>query len=169
VLKELVPSASLVAVIWDRYTLPYWQAADAAAHARGWKLLSLEILNAAEIEAAFRAATEARAGALLVVSGLLLPQPERVAELAARNRLPAMYQFRPLVEAGGLISYGADLIEMWRRATVFVDKIRNGAKPADLAVEQPSKFELVINLNTAKTLGLTIPRSLLLRADEIIR
>jgi putative ABC transport system substrate-binding protein len=169
-LKELVPTAALVAVLWDRTGLLQWQAAEAAARERGWKLLSLEIRDAGEIEGAFRAATDARAGALLVLGGgLLFPQARRIAELAGRSRLPAMYGLRPLVEAGGLISYGADIIEIWRRAAAYVDKILKGAKPADLPVEQPTKFELVINLKAAKALGLTIPPSLLLRANEIIQ
>jgi putative ABC transport system substrate-binding protein len=92
-----------------------------------------------------------------------------VAELAAKSRLPAMYELREYVEAGGLISYGADINDIWRRPAVFVHKILKGAKPGDLPVEQPIKFELVINLKTAKTLGLTIPPSLLLRADEVIQ
>ncbi len=168
-LKELVPPAASVAVLWDRSSPLYWEAAEAAARERGWKLLSLEIRDAGDIEAVFKAATDARAGALLVfAAGVLFPLARRVAELAARSRLPAMYELRPYVEAGGLISYGADLIEIWRQAGVFVDKILKGAKPADLAVEQPTKFELVINLKTAKALGITIPQSLLLRADEVI-
>jgi putative ABC transport system substrate-binding protein len=159
-----------VAVLWYRASLGSWQAAEAAARARGWKLLSLEIRDAGEIEGAFNAATGARAGALLVfASGLLDRQARRIAELAAKSRLPAMYSLRFYVEAGGLISYSADLIDIWRRAAVFVDKILKGAKPADLPVEQPTKFELVINLKTAKALGLTIPQSLRLRADEVIQ
>jgi putative ABC transport system substrate-binding protein len=169
-LKELVPTAALVAVLWDRSSHPSWQAAEAAARERGWKLLSLEIRDAPEIERAFRAATEARAGALLVfAAGLLFPHARRVAELAARSRLPVMYELRPYVDAGGLISYSADLIEIWRRAAVFVDKILKGANPANLPVEQPSKFELVINLKAAKSIGLTVPQSQLLRADEVIQ
>jgi len=147
ILKELAPGAAPVAVLWDRRmgTLS-WQAAEAAARARGWKLLSLEIRDAGEIEGAFKAATGARAGALLVNAGTLLdPHARRIAELAAKSRLPAMYSLRFYVEAGGLISYSADIIEGYRRAAVFVDKILKGAKPADLPIEQPTKFELVIN------------------------
>ena len=122
-LKELVPAAALVAVLWEPFSLPGWQAAEVAARKRGWKLLSLEVRNAGEIEGAFRTATEARAGALLVVSGgLLLEHARRVAELAVKSRLPAMYPIRPHVEAGGLISYSADLIEIWRQSAVFVTR-----------------------------------------------
>jgi len=169
-LKELVPGAAPVAVLWHRASLPQWQAAEAAAREREWKRLSLEVRDAGEIEGAFKAATGARAGALLVVAGGLLDrQARRITELAARSRLPAMYSLRLYVEAGGLISYGADLVEIWRRAAVFVDKILKGAKPADLPVEQPTKFELVINLKAAKSIGLTIAQSLLSRADEVIQ
>ncbi len=169
-LKEIVPGAASVAVLWDRASLANWQAAEAAAREQGWKLLSLEVRNAGEIEGAFRAATDARVGALLVfASGLLFTRARRVVELAASSRLPAMYHLRQYVEAGGLISYSADLNEIWRRAAVFVDKILRGPKPADLPVEQPTKFELVINLKAAKSLGLTIPQPVLSRADEVIQ
>jgi putative tryptophan/tyrosine transport system substrate-binding protein len=168
-LKELVSDASPVVVLRDQRSLPFWQAAEAAARTRGWKLLSLEIRNPGEIEGAFKTAIAARAGALLVISGALFEeQAQRIAKLAAGARLPTMYGLRFYVEAGGLISYSADLIEIWRRAAVFVDKILKGAKPADLPVEQPTKFELIINLKTAKVLGLTIPQTLLLRADQVI-
>jgi putative ABC transport system substrate-binding protein len=113
-------------------------------------------------------ASGARAGALLVMGGLAIPQARRIAELAARSRLPAMYPLRPQVEAGGLISYGADILDIWRRGAVFVGKILKGAKPADLPVEQPTKFELVLNRRAAKAIGLTIPPSILLRADQVI-
>ena len=136
----------MVAVLWDRPSLSYWLAAEAAAQERGWTLLSLEIQEAGEVERAFKAATDARAGALLVyAAGILFPNAKRLAEVAAKSRLPTMYELRPYVEAGGLISYGADIVDIWRRAAVFVDKILKGAKPADLPVEQPTKFELVIN------------------------
>jgi len=167
-LKELVPGAAPAGVLQHRAPLA-WEAAEDAARARGWKLLSLEIRDAGEIEGAFKAATGARAGALLVVPGGLFDRhARRIAELAAKSRLPAMYGLRFYVEAGGLISYSADLIEIFRRAAAYVDKILKGAKPADLPIEQPTKFELVINLKTAKTLGLTIPPSVLGRADQVI-
>jgi len=169
-LKDLVPGASPVAVLWDRGNVLFWPAAEAAARGRGWKLLPFEVRDAGQIEATFKAATDARAGALLVeAGGILFVQRRRISELAAKSRLPAMYELRPYVEAGGLISYGTEINDIWRRAAVFVDKILKGAKAADLPVEQPTKFELVINLQTAKTLGLTIPQSLLLRADEVIQ
>jgi len=168
-LKELVPPAASVAVLWNRASLRHWQVAEAAARERRWKLLSLEIRDASEIEGAFKAATGARVGALLVFAGALLDRhARRIAELAAKSRLPAMYSLRFYVEAGGLISYSADLIEINRRAAVFVDKILKGAKPADLPVEQPTKFELVLNKGAAKALGLTIPPSILLRVDQVI-
>ncbi len=169
-LKQLVPGAAPVAVMWDREQFPKWQAAEAAARARGWKLLSIEVRSAADVERAFRSATDARAGALLVTpGGTLFPQARRVAELAAQHRLPAMYELRPLVEAGGLMSYGPDIVDIWRRAAVYVDKILRGAKPAELPVEQPTRFELVISLKAAKALGLAIPQALLQRADEVIQ
>jgi putative ABC transport system substrate-binding protein len=168
-LKELVPGAAPVAVLWE--SLAGWRAAAAAARERGWKLLSLEIRDAGETEGAFRAATDARAGALLMYAPGLLwgHHVRRVVDLAAKSRLPVMYPYRLYVDGGGLISYATDLIEIWRRMALFVDKILKGAKPADLPVEQPTKFDLVINLKTAKALGLTIPQSLLRRANEIIQ
>jgi putative ABC transport system substrate-binding protein len=170
VLRELVPGASPVAVLWDRTNLLSWQEAEVAARARGWKLLSFELREAGEIDGAFKAVTAARAGAILVVApALLINRARRVAELAVRSRLPAMYTLRPFVEAGGLISYGADIAEIYRRAAGFVDKILKGARPADLPVEQPTKFDLVINLKAAKALGFTIPQSVLSRADEVIQ
>jgi putative ABC transport system substrate-binding protein len=169
-LKELVPRAVLVAVLRGaRDSDGPWRAVEAAARELGRKLLSLEIRDGGEIEGAFKAATAARASALLVFPGWVLdPHARRIAQLASQSRLPAMYAFRVYVEAGGLISYGADLVANNRRAAAFVDKIFKGAKPADLPFEQPAKFELVINGSTAKALGLTIPPSLLARADQII-
>jgi putative ABC transport system substrate-binding protein len=168
-LKEIVPAAARVAVLWDQASRPVWQATEATALKRGWKLLSLEIRDKSAIEGAFSVATKARAGAIVVsatrFTGVLA---RRVAELAAKSRLPAIYEFRFFTDAGGLISYGPDNNEIWRRAAVFVDKILKGTKPADLPVEQVAKFDLVINPKTAKALGLTIPPSLLLRANQVI-
>ncbi len=171
-LKELVPSAAPVAVLWGNVSANsprYWQAAEAAARKRGWELLKLEISDASELERAFQTAKSARAGALLTIaSSLLFGRARQVAELAAAHRLPAMYDLPDYVEAGGLIGYGADLDEIWRRAATFVDKILKGAKPAELPVEQPSKFDLVLNRKAAKALGLTIPPSLMARVDQVI-
>jgi putative ABC transport system substrate-binding protein len=168
-LKELVPGTAPVAVLWARTSLLSWRAAEAAARERGWKLLSLEIRDAGEIEGAFKTATGARAGALFVFAGAVFDRhARRIAELAARSRLPAMYVLRFYVDAGGLMAYSADLVEMYRRAASFVDKILKGAKPGDLPVEQPTKFELVVNMRAAKALGLTIPPTILLRADQVI-
>ena len=169
-LKELVPGVAPVAVLWYRAEPADWQAAQAAARARGWKLLSLEIRDVGEIAAALKAAMGAGAGALSVLGGgVFFAHARRIAELAASQRLPSMFALRPLVEAGGLMSHGADLNDIWRRAATCVDKILKGAKPGDLPVEQPTKFELVIDLKTAGAMGPTIPRSLLLRADEVIQ
>jgi len=169
-LKELVPGTAPIAVVWDQPSIVEWQATEAAARERGWKLLSLEIRSAGEIESALTAAIGARAGTLLVsAAGILFPNARRLAELATKSRLPAMYELREYVEVGGLIAYGPDIDDIWRRAAVFVDKILKGAKPGDLPVEQPTKFELVINLKSAKALGLTVPQSLLGRADEVIQ
>ena len=169
-LKELVPGSAPVAVLWNETSLLNLRAAEVAARERGWRLLSLEIRYLDDIERTFRAATDTRAGALLVfAAGLLFPHARRVAELAAKNRIPAMYELPQYVEAGGLICYGPDINDVWRRATAFADKIIKGAKPADLPIEQPTKFVLVINLKTAKALGLTIPQPILARADEVIQ
>ena len=136
----------------------------------GWKLLSLKVRDAGEIQAAFASAINARASALLVLGGGFFSQHTRqINDLADRSRLPAMYEVRPYVEAGGLVSYSADIFAIWWQAAGFVDKLLKGAKPDDLPIEQPTKFELVINLKTAKALGLTIPQSVLLRADDVIQ
>jgi len=169
-LKELVPGAATVAVIWNRSNVLNWRAAEAAAREQRWKAVSIEINRADEIEDAFRKASGARAGAILVfAAGVLFPHARRVADLAARSRLPAMYELRSYVEAGGLMCYGADINDIWRRAAFFVDRILKGARPADLPIEQPSEFELVVNLKAAKALGLTVSPAMLLRADEVIQ
>ncbi len=168
-LKELVPGPEPVAVFWNEASIQGRKAAEAIANERGWKVLPVEIRDASAIEAAFKMASDGHANAVLVfAAGVLFPRAQQVAELAAKRRLPAMYELRQYVDAGGLISYGANINQIWRQAAGFVDKILKGAKPGDLPVEQPTKFELIINLKTAKALGLTIPQSLLLRADEVI-
>jgi ABC-type uncharacterized transport system substrate-binding protein len=123
-----------------------------------------------EFDRAFSTMTKERAEALIVFpSPMLFSERKRIADLTAKHRLPSMFAVREFVELGGLISYGASITDLSRRAATYVDKILKGAKPADLPVEQPTKFELVINLKTAKALGLTIPQSLLQRADEVIQ
>jgi putative tryptophan/tyrosine transport system substrate-binding protein len=173
-LKETVPTASPVAVLWNPAN-PVWQAAalrqtEAAARTMGLRLQLLEARGPDELEVAFAAITRERAGALFVPADIIFVRhAQQLAELAARHRLPAMFGFREHVEAGGLISYAASFPIMFQRAATFVDKILKGAKPADLPVEQPTKFELVINLKTAKALGITIPQSVLQLANEVIQ
>ena len=172
-LKETVPSTSRVAVLMnpDSPSSPVLLSeTQAAARTLAVTLQLLEARKPDDFEGAFGAMTRERAGALLV-----LPHPfifvhaRRIVDLAAKNRLLAMYPFREFVEAGGLMAYAANTLDMFRRAAYFVDRILRGAKPGDLPVEQPTKFELVINLKTAKALGLTIPPSVLVRADEVIQ
>jgi ABC-type uncharacterized transport system substrate-binding protein len=168
-LKELAPGPAPVAVLWDQSGLLTLRAVEAASRERGWKILPLEIRDARDLEGAIRTAAGARAGALFVSSGgILFPHTRRVAELAAKSRLPAIYELGEYAEAGGLISYGPDINDIWRRSAVFVDKVLKGGKPAELPVEQPTKFELVVNLRAAKRLGLTIPPTVLVRADQVI-
>jgi putative ABC transport system substrate-binding protein len=143
---------------------------ESAARSLNVQLQPVEARSADEFDRAFSSIIRERVEALLVCTDpMFAAQRTRLANLAARNRLPAMYGLRRHVEAGGLIAYGADEFDVWRRAATYVDKILKGAKPADLPMEQPTKFELVINLKTAKALGLTIPPSLLARADGVIK
>jgi putative ABC transport system substrate-binding protein len=168
-LGEVVRAAGPIAVLWDRYNLLQWQEAEAAAKLRRWNLLSLEVRALAQMVTSFAAVRDARASGLLVFNSALFDrEAARVAALAAKARLPAIYGLRLYVDAGGLMSYGPDLVENWRRAGIFVDKILKGAQPADLPVEQPTKFELVINLKAAHAQGMVMPRSLLLRADDVV-
>jgi len=144
--------------------------AELAAGAFGMKLQYLNVLDPKDIEAGFRAASKERADAVLVLtSAILISQRKQIADLAVKNRLPVMYPQAEYVEDGGLTTYGVSLIDLHRRAATYVDKILKGAKPADLSVEQPVKFELIINLKAAKQIGLTIPPSVLARADKVIR
>jgi len=168
-LKELVPGAETVGILWDSTSPELWPVAQAFGQTRGWKLLSVEIRDFREIAAAFNTAADAGVGALLVpASGLLFSRTSQIAELAALRRLPTMYELRPFVDSGGLVSYGANIEDIWRSAATYVDKILRGARPAELPIEQPTKFELVINSRAATALGLTIPPSILIRADEVI-
>jgi putative ABC transport system substrate-binding protein len=143
---------------------------EAAAKALGVKLISLPVRSLDDFEGAFARAKKERAQALITsIGGLILTQQRQVLDFAAKNRLPAMYTASEFVEAGGLMSYGSDNTDLWRRAADFVDKILKGTKPADMPVEQPTKFEFLVNLKTAKQIGLTIPQKMLERADKVIK
>src|SRR6266545_924706 len=163
-LKQAVPGISRVAVLWhpggqgERTEKDMLKEAEVAGRALGVRLQFVEARGPADFDRAFSAMTRARAGALTVLaSAMFANERRRLADLAAKNRLPAVYPQRAYVDAGGLMAYGPNLADMHRRAATYVDKILKGTKPADLPVEQPTKFELVINLKTAKALGLTIP------------
>ncbi len=172
-LKELVPTASRIAILWNptHPTNPLQlRETRGAAQALGLTLQSLEVRESGELERAFAAIRRERAGALVVLSDpFMLLHRGRLSNLAAKNRLPTVYPFKEHVEAGGLMAYGPNLPDLFRRAATYVDKILKGAMPADLPVEQPTRFELVINMKTAKALGLTIPASVLIRADHVIQ
>jgi putative ABC transport system substrate-binding protein len=145
------------------------EAHEEAARTLGLHLSALKASDAGELDAAFAALANARAEALMVPADIMFnSQTGNIAELSARHRLPATYGEREFVSAGGLMFYGASLPDMYRHAATHIDKIFKGAKPADLPIEQPTKFDLVINLKAARTLGIAIPPSLLLRADEVI-
>jgi putative ABC transport system substrate-binding protein len=174
-LKEVVPGLSRVAVLWhpgahgEHTQREMLQETEVAGRALGLQLQFLEARDPSDFERAFSAMTRERAGALLVLtSPMFTAQRGRLADLAARSRLPASYLVKEFAEAGGLMSYGASFTDQYRRAATYIDKILKGAKPADLPVEQPMKFELVINLKTAEALGITVPPTLLFQADEVI-
>jgi ABC-type uncharacterized transport system substrate-binding protein len=173
-LKEVVPNMSRVAVLWNGdepgAAIALKEYEDAAG-ALKVQLQSLEVRGPnPDLEGAFQAAAKSRASALITITGSLLGRfPKRIANLAIKHRLPSMYEGNVYVEAGGLMYYSANEAESFKRAAIYVDKILKGAKPADLPVEQPTKFEFVINLKTAKALNLTIPQSVLFRADKVIR
>ena len=171
-LKETVPNVARVAILDDhamRNTFVQ-KAAEAAARSLGLTTQVVTILGERDLEGAFRTAKVGRANAMYVLpSPTFARQRARLAELAVKHRLPGSYEDRQYVDAGGLMSYGPNFPDLFRRSASYVDRILKGAKPADLPVEQPTKFELVINLKTAKALGLTIPPSLLGRADQVIQ
>lgn len=172
ILKETVPRLARVVVLGNS-TEPgnakSLREMELAAGAFGVKLQYLEILAFKDIETAFQTARKERADAVLVLDGPTLTQRKQIADLALTSRLPAIYDRREFVDAGGLMSYGVRISDLDRRAATYVDKILKGANPADLPVEQPTKFELIINLKAAKQIGLTIPQSVLYRADKVIK
>jgi putative tryptophan/tyrosine transport system substrate-binding protein len=172
-LREAVPKLSHVAVLWNPdgsgSTLVFKET-QTAAHALGLQLQSLEVRSPDEFDQAFAAMTREHSDALVVISNeLFFGHRRQLAELTVRHRLPAMFHLREYAEAGGLMAYGADAADMYRRAATYVDKILKGAMPADLPVEQPVKFVLVINLKAAKALDLTMPPALLFQADQVIK
>ena len=172
-MKEIVPRLSRVAVFGTSTNSGNAQTlreVELAATAFGVKLQYLDVLSPKDIETAFRAASKGRADAVLMLPGsVLVLQRAQLADLAAKNRLPVIYPQTDYTEAGGLMYYGANTADLFRRAATFVDKILRGAKPADLPVEQPIKFEFIINLKAAKQIGLTIPPNVLVRATKLIK
>ena len=173
-LHELIPGVSRVAVLWHpgavavRTEQDLLKAAQVAAGVLGMRLQFFEVRSPADLDRSFSDISKARAAAVIILSSsMLLGERRRLVDLAARHQLPTVYPWRESVDVGGLMAYGPDLAEMFRRAATYVDRILKGAKPADLPVEQPTKFELVINLRSGKALGLTIPPSLLQRAEVV--
>ena len=171
-MKELVPAMSRIALfanMSNAVSPPQWEETKTAARSLGSEAELLDVRSRDEVGRAFETAVGRHVDALIVAfDGLFQANTRMIAELAARNRLPAIYVGREFIEAGGLMTYGVSFPHLYFRAATYVDKIFRGAKPADLPVEQPTKFELIINLKTAKTLGLTIPQTLLQRADQVI-
>ena len=174
-LKQAVPGVSRVAALWhpgaggERLERDMLKEVEVAARALGVQLQFFEARGPVDFDRAFSEMARARAGALTVLpSVMLFTERRRLVDLAAKNRLPAVYTAREYVDAGGLMSYGTNGLDLFRRAATYVDKILKGAKPGDLPVEQPTKFELFINLKAAKALGLTIPQSVLGLADQLV-
>ena len=171
-LLSMVPKLSRVAVLVNPSNPSHaliLKSSRSAAQKKSAKILPVEARTAPEIEKAFSAMVRENAGAVIVPrDGLFIPQARQIAELAVKNRLPSIATFREYVETGGLMSYGSSLTDGYRRTAIYVDKIFKGANPGDLPVEQPTKFELIINGKTAQTLGLKIPQSLLVSADKVI-
>jgi putative ABC transport system substrate-binding protein len=173
ILKETVPRATRFGVLWDRTAPSYRPLLDAAEAAKGKlgvQLRTVGVSSVADYDGAFATMAQGRVGAVLVHASTQTARdnPRLLAELALKHRLPTIFGSRDNVVAGGLVSYAPDFIDLWRRAAVYIDKILKGAKPAELPVEQASRYQLVINLKTARALGLTIPPSILARADEVI-
>jgi putative tryptophan/tyrosine transport system substrate-binding protein len=171
-LKELLPGISRVAILWNAanpYSALVFKETVSAARALGLELQSLEIRAPADLDGALDAAKAQHADTLITVEDpLTMDHAAKIANFAVENRLPAISGLKVFANAGGLVFYGADLNELFRRSASYIDKILKGEKPADIPVEQPTKFELVVNLKTAKALGLTVPPSILARTDEVI-
>lgn len=169
--KEILPTVARIAIVHDPgASLLQSRSAQEAARSFGLEVHVIEARDRADLDRAFRAAISARADAIVPLSSATFAAEKRhIVALATQHRLPVVYEHRDFVESGGLISYGPDLRDVFRRAAIYVDRIIRGAKAAELPVEQPTKFELVINLKTARALGLTLPPRLLVRADEIIQ
>jgi putative ABC transport system substrate-binding protein len=174
-LTQAVPGVSRVAVLWqpggldERTEKDMLKGAAVAGRALGVRLQFVQARGPADFDRAFSEMTRARAGALTVLTSVMfVNERRRLVDLAAENRLPAAYAQREFVDAGGLMSYGANVADLFRRAATYVDRILKGAKPGDLPVEQSTKLELVINLKAAKVLGLTVPPSVLARADQVV-
>ena len=172
-LKEIIPRLARVAIVGNSNEPGNAQAlkeTEVAARALGLQPYYFDARDAKEIETVLRSASKEGADAVLVLSSpIATSHRKELAEIAAKSRIPAMYQVSESVEAGGLMTYGVSTADLWRRAAIYVDKILKGRKPAELPVEQPTKFELVINLKTAKQIGLAVPQSVLARADKVIK
>jgi putative ABC transport system substrate-binding protein len=173
ILRETLPKMTRLATLWDpsvRLAGPVFRETSLAAQAFSLRLHSFEVTTAQDIEKALAEISKLRSSALLVLlSPLVTLHSKRIVQLALKQHLPGMYPTRQFAEEGGLMAYGPIIGDLYRRAATYVDKILNGAKPAELPVEQPMKFELVINLKTAKQIGLTIPPNVLARADKVIK
>jgi putative ABC transport system substrate-binding protein len=175
-LKEAVPGLTRVAVLWqpgghgERAQRDMLKEAEVAARALAVRVHFVEARGPADFDRAFSTMTRERAGALSVLTTVMfVAERRRLVDLAAKNRLPTVYPWREAVDAGSLMSYGVSIPDLYRRAATYVDKILKGAKPADLPVEQPIRFEMAINMTTAKALGITFPQTILIRTDQVIQ
>jgi putative ABC transport system substrate-binding protein len=172
IVKEMLPKAPRVGFLWDPSSTGMkirFSEVQAAARALEIGLQSLEVRNSKELEGVFEAMTREKPGALMMPNTIVLAYGKQVVEFAAKHRIPLIYDTREFIEDGGLMSYGPSFPDLWRRAAIYVDKILKGTKPTELPVEQPMKFDLVINLKTAKQVGVTVPPNVLVRAESVIK
>jgi putative ABC transport system substrate-binding protein len=171
-LRDVIPNLSSVGVLWnprDALSVLTWEEIQVPAKRINIELRSLEVAAVSEFDGALAKATDAKVGAIYVLPApIFVNNEKRIAEFAINNRLPSVFHLSEFVRLGGLMSYGPDRVELYRRAATYVDKILKGANPGDLPVEQPTKFELVINLKTARILGLIVPATLLASANEVV-